>query len=168
MMLSNPIMLLFSENAMDFDPQMLQQALFWLGVIVIALILEALTTDLVSVWFAPGALVAMVLAVFGVHFVIQVVICLVISIALMILAKTVFKNFLHKRKDVVNTSVSALEGRTALVEEEINNQADAGVVKINGQLWRARMEDDTQIAPKGAHVQILHVNGTQLICKLIP
>ncbi len=161
-------MLLFlAENTTQFDPQLMGEALFWLGVIVIALIVEGLTTDMVSIWFAPGALVAMILAVFGVHVVIQIVACIVISIALMILAKTVFKRFLNKRGDKVDTSVEAHTGRMAVVEEEINNRADTGVVKINGQLWSARMEDDSQIATKGTQVQVVRVQGTRLICKTV-
>ena len=165
MMFLQPLSLMLTENASNFDPKLLGQALFWLGVIVLALIVEALTTDMVSIWFAPGALVAMVLAVFGVHVVIQIVACIVISITLMILAKTVFKKFLDKHTETVDTSVVSLEGRTAVVEEDINNQKDTGVVKINGQLWRARMEDDAQIATKGTQVQVIHVQGTKLIVK---
>lgn len=165
MMFSNLWGLMLQENADLTQPAVWGLALVWLGVIVLSLIIEASTTDLVSCWFAPGALVAMILAVFRVHIVIQIVVCLVISITLMILAKTVFKKYFHKRPEVVDTSVSALNGRSALVEEDINNQLDTGVVKINGQLWRARMEDDTQTAPKGSHVQIVSINGTTLICK---
>ena len=161
-------MLIFlAESATQLDPQMMGEALFWLGVIVMALVVEGLTTDMVSVWFAPGALVAMILAVFGVHISIQIVTCIVLSIALMILAKTVFKRFLNKRSDKVDTSVEAHTGRIATVEEEINHLADTGVVRINGQLWSARMEDETQIAAKGTHVQVVRVQGTKLICKNI-
>lgn len=165
-MLLKPMLLFLTESATEIDPQMMGEALFWLGVIVLALIIEGTTTDMVSIWFAPGALVAMILAVFGVHVVIQIVACIVVSITLMILAKTVFKRYLNKRGDKVDTSVEAHTGRIAMVEEEIDNRADKGVVKINGQLWSARMEDDSQIATKGTQVQVIRVQGTKLICRL--
>jgi len=168
MMFFEPLMLFSTENALDFQPSITGLAIFWLGVIIMALVVEALTTDLVSLWFAPGALVAMILAVFEVHVVIQIVACLVVSIALMILAKTVFKKYLHKRTDKVDTSVSALVGRVAMVDEEINNQTNRGVVKINGQLWRASMEDPQEIAPKDTKVEIIRVQGTELICRRLP
>ena len=168
MMFSIPLSLANSPTFLGLDSKTLSSALFWLGIVIFALIIEAMTTDLVSVWFAPGALVAMILAVFSVHWVVQIVVCLVISIGLMVLAKTVFKKYLHKRPEVVDTSVSSLVGRTAVVEEEINNQTETGVLKINGQLWRARMEDDAQIAPTGAHVKVLRVSGTKLICQPLP
>ena len=39
---------------------------FWIVVLVLALAAEALTADLVAVWFFPAALVSMVLAFFSV------------------------------------------------------------------------------------------------------
>lgn len=167
-MFLQPMFLFLTEKLPELAPEMMGEALFWLGVIVLALIIEGMTTDMVSLWFAPGALVAMILAVFGVHVVIQIVVCVVISVALMILAKTVFKRYLNKHGEKVDTSVEAHTGRIAMVEEEINNFADTGVVKINGQLWSARMEDESQTAAKGVQVQVVRVQGTKLICKLLP
>lgn len=164
-MFFDAVPLLLAESTSNLDFSMMGEALFWLGVIMLALFIEGATTDMVSIWFAPGALIAMILAVFGVHVVVQIVVCIVVSITLMILAKTVFKRYLDKRTEIVDTSVESHTGRTAMVEEDIDNSAETGVVKINGQLWSARMEDDSQRAEKGTKVEIVRVTGTKVICK---
>ena len=160
--------MVLAEGSINLMSNKWAQAIGWLAVIILALVVEAMTTDMVSLWFAPGALVSMILAVFGVNFVIQVVVCIVISIALMLLAKTVFKKYLHKKADSVDTSVSSLVGREVMVTEDIDNHADRGVVKINGQLWNARMLDSHTTAQKGDKLEVVSVNGTTLICQIIP
>ena len=40
--------------------------LAWFGVIVLTLIAESQTADLVAIWFAPGAFVALILSFFEV------------------------------------------------------------------------------------------------------
>ena len=58
-----------------------------------------------------------------------------------------------------------MEGKQALVEEDIDNAAAKGVVKINGQLWTARMESPYDKPVKGDWVEIVRVEGSKLICK---
>ena len=113
---------LFAAAESDgFGLASLWPALIWLGVLILALVVEGLTTDLGAICFVPGALVAMILAVFEVHGAIQIAVCIAISVTLMILVKTVFKKFLRKSGDAVDTSVDSLTGRLAMVKEEINN-----------------------------------------------
>lgn len=45
----------------------------WLIVAVLAVIAEALTVQMVAIWFAPAALVAMVSAIFGAPLMVQLV-----------------------------------------------------------------------------------------------
>lgn len=140
-------------------------ALVWLGVIVLSLVVEGYTADMGAICFAPGALVSMILAVLGVSPVIQIVVCLIISVILLVLAKTVLKKYMSRRHKAEKTNAAAMEGQTATVEEAIDNSRDAGVVKINGQLWSARMENDGDSAEVGEHVTIVRVQGSKLICR---
>lgn len=138
--------------------------LLWLGVLVLALVIEGITAEMVSIWFAPGAFVTMVLSFFVDDFVIQLVTFAALSVLLLILAKTVFKKKLTARGKISLTNADALVGQAAMVEETIDNQKEQGVVKINGQLWTARCERDEDRPEKGQHVRIVRVAGSKLIC----
>ncbi|MBE6557891.1 MAG: NfeD family protein [Ruminococcaceae bacterium] len=165
MMNFNVMLLLNAAENEGFDMGILWPALAWLGVLILSLIVEAQTADMGAICFAPGALVGMILAVLSVDPVIQIVVCLVISITLLVLAKTVLKRFVKKHHKIEKTDASAMEGKIATVIEEVDNKLDQGVVKINGQLWSARLENEGETAAVGEHVTVVHVSGSKLICQ---
>ncbi len=164
-MLQTQLLMFFSAEGSSFDTALLWPALCWLGIIILSLIVEGQTADMGAICFAPGALVAMILAVLGVDPVIQIVVCLVISVTLLVLAKTVLKKYMKRKHKVEKTNADAMEGKIATVEETIDNLRDAGVVKINGQLWSARMDNDDMTAEAGEHVIVVQVKGAKLICR---
>lgn len=165
-MLQNQVLLFLSASeGGEFNLSTLWPALIWLGIAILALIVEAETADMGAICFMPGAVVAMILAVLSVDPVIQIVVCIVISIVLLVLAKTVLKKYVKKKHKIVKTNADAMEGKIATVEETIDNSRDAGVVKINGQLWSARMENEGETAEAGEHVTVVRVQGAKLICR---
>ena len=139
--------------------------LLWFSVIILSLIIESQTADLISVWFAPSALVAMILAFFDVSFGIQLLVFAALTVIGLILAFTVIRPAMKKKDTVVKTNADALAGKNAVVEEDIDNAVPTGVVKVNGQLWTARMEDPTHTAIKGDWIIIVRVEGSKLICR---
>lgn len=139
--------------------------LAWFGVIVFTLVIESQTADLISIWFAPGAFVALILSFFGVEFWIQLAVFIGVTVVGMILSFTVFRPMMRRRSKIVPTNVDALAGRAVQVEEAVNNAIPSGVVKVNGQLWTARMEDPGQTAAKGEWVEIVRVEGSKIICR---
>lgn len=140
----------------------------WLAVTLFIIIVEALTADLVSVWFAPGALAAMIVSFFVDEFWIQAVVFVALSAVLLILSRTVLRGWLEKRHKTLKTGADALAGTQALVAEDIDNAAETGAVKVNGQLWTARMEPDTDTAKVGEHVEILRVAGSKVFVRRLP
>ena len=149
----------------DFEWNSLLFPLLWFSVIVLTLIVESQTADLVSIWFAPGAFVAMILAFCDVHIGIQFGVFVGITVIGLILTFTLIRPRMRKKTGIEKTNAEALVGKSALVEESIDNLAAQGVVKINGQLWTARMENNSLKASKGDWVEIVRVEGAKLICK---
>ena len=139
--------------------------LAWFGVIVLTLIAESQTADLVAIWFAPGAFVALILSFFEVGLWVQLAVFIGVTVLGMILSFTVLRPMMKKRNKIEATNADALAGKLALVEEDVNNDVPTGVAKINGQLWTARMEDPTETAVKGEWLVIVRVEGSKLICK---
>ena len=64
----------------------------WLGLAVLFAVLEAMTVGLTSIWFAGGALCAMVLAILGVGFPLQIAAFFVVSIVLLATTRKIFVN----------------------------------------------------------------------------
>ena len=57
----------------------------------------------------------------------------------------------------LRTGTAALVGARALVVERVD--ADAGKVKIGGELWTARAFDEDEVLEPGARVEVLKIEG---------
>lgn len=135
--------------------------LFWLAAIVILLVMEIISLGLTTIWFAGGALVAFVLAVFNVPVLIQVFVFLVVSLLLLIFTRPIAVKYFNK--DRARTNVESMIGQQAIVLSEIDNIQGTGRVTVSGQEWSARtMADDIKL-PVGAVVIIKDVKGVKLI-----
>ena len=137
----------------------------WLGVLIFALVLEAFTAGLISIWFVPPALVAMVLALCNVPTYLQLVVFFGLSILFLIFSRTIWKKY-TTLKPVEPTNADALIGKIGIVTAAIDNISAVGEVKVNGQHWSARSVDDAVIET-GSHVEIISIEGVKLICKSI-
>lgn len=138
----------------------------WLTVMILALVCEACTTALVSIWFVPPAIIATVLAIVEVDVWIQAVVFFVVSIVSIVVFHSLFKKKLaNSKKRATNTDI--LIGEKAVVTEKIDNLTSVGCVKINGQLWSARAEEDSMSIDEGDVVEIVAVKGVKLVCRKI-
>lgn len=138
----------------------------WLTVMVLALVCEACTTALVSIWFVPPAIIATVLAILEVDVWVQSVVFFVVSIVSIVVFHSIFKKKLaNSKKKATNTDI--LIGEKAVVTEKIDNLTSVGCVKINGQLWSARAEEDGMSIGEGDVVEIVAVKGVKLVCRKI-
>ena len=136
----------------------------WLAVLIVAAVVEALTTQLVAIWFAPGALVAMILAFCSVSPWIQLPVFIVLTVAFLFLGQKVFKKMFKFDKEKFN--VDAVIGERCLVPERVDNLAGAGAVKVKGLQWAARSLNEGEIFEVGDTVEVIAVEGVKLICKL--
>ena len=136
----------------------------WASVFVLSIILEAQTAEMVAIWFLPGALVALVLAMCGVDLWIQLVVFFISSAALLVLAKTWLKKKIRRLTNNEKTDTELLIGRLVKVVEDIDNLNERGAVKVNGQVWTARMDSDGVIAQEGEFVKVVSISGVKLIC----
>lgn len=136
-------------------------AIVWLGLMVAFLIVEAACPiHLVSVWFAAGSLVALIVALFGGEIWLQGVVFLVVSAGLLALFWPFVKKFINPK--VTATNADSLIGSLAHVVEDIDNIDACGKAKVNGMEWTARSLDGSAIA-KGTLVRIHRIEGVKLI-----
>ncbi len=140
------------------------EAIFWLAAMVVFLLAEAATVTLVSIWFAAGALVAIVVALLGGGVVLEVMAFLVTASLLLIFLRTMVRRFLQPR--MVRTNVDAIVGTTGFVSTPINNVAAHGQVKLGGMEWSARSTTGAHL-PEGALVQVDRVEGVKVYVSLV-
>ena len=136
----------------------------WISVIVLAVIIEMLTDQLISIWFVPGAMVATVLDFCEVDIIWQVIVFLAISILGIILGKTVLEKYFPKAANT-KTNIDAIIGEKCIVTEKIDNFAGCGQAKVNGQIWSARSVDEDEVFEAGEILVIVAIEGVKLVCK---
>ena len=134
-------------------------ALFWLVALIIFGVAEAATVGLVSIWFAAGALVALVAAGLDAAIWLQIVLFLVVSGVMLALLRPFLKRVVRPKQ--VRTNADRNIGRQALVTEEINNLAETGAVKLSGVIWTARAVDD-RIIPVGTVITVERIEGVKV------
>ena len=139
-------------------------AVYWLIALIVFLVIEAATLGLATIWFAGGALVALIAAMCGAGLGIQVASFLVVSLVLLFFTRPLAVRFLNK--DTLKTNVDRVVGMEGVVTEEISNLAGTGKVSLGGNMWTARTENEGGTIPVDAVVTVLRVEGVKLIVKV--
>jgi len=129
---------------------------FWLILIVLCLVAEALTQGVTAVWFAAGALVALLSATIGATAWFQWVNFLLVSGLLLSSTRPLVRAYLDRRTELMNAG--RLVGSTCKVTEAIDNVAGTGAVVIDGRTWAARAECTVRFEP-GDEVRIERLGG---------
>lgn len=142
----------------------MMDAMYWLVLLIVLVVIEIITLGLTTIWFAGGALAAFVLAMLDVSPVIQWAVFCVVSLVLLFGTRPWALKFFNGQKQE-KTNVDSLMGKTAVVTAEICNLEGRGEVFVNGLIWTARTEEDSEIIPKDAHVEIIAVEGVKLIVR---
>ena len=140
--------------------------ILWLVVLIISIVVEIISLGLTSIWFAGGAIVALIFAAFSLPLWLQIVVFLVVSIVLMVFTRPIAVKYFNK--DRVRTNVESMIGRQGIVISEIDNLQGIGQVTVGGQEWTARSEDDKKHLAVGAVVEVVAVNGVKLIVREDP
>ena len=135
----------------------------WLAAVAVFVVIEIATMGLTTIWFAGGALVALVLAMLQVSFYVQIGAFLVISIVLLVSTRPLAMKFFNQER--VKTNIDSIIGKKAIVLAEINNLKEEGKVSVNGMEWSARAYEDGCVIPAGAVVEVKEIRGVKLIVK---
>lgn len=138
---------------------------YWLIALAVLLIIEIITLGLTTIWFAGGALIAFVLALFNVPLLVQIAVFLVVSILLLVFTRPVVEKRLNGTR--IKTNVNSMIGKEGRVTETIDNFNQKGIVVINGLEWTARSSNDDLIIPEGSRVVINEIKGVKVFVSLL-
>ena len=133
-------------------------ALIWFALAVVFLLIEGNTVMLVSVWFAAGSLTAMLAALLGAPFWLQLILFLGISAGLLALLRPLVRKYLKPK--ITATNVDSVVGSQGYVTETVDNLAATGQVKLGAMPWTARSTDGAPIE-KGTLVRVDRVEGVK-------
>ena len=131
--------------------------IFWSVILIATVIAETITFQLVSIWFAVGALVALIMSTMGFSLLSQTIIFTVISIILLCATRPIVKKL--QVKNILPENIDLEVGKLAIVIQDISNTENSGRVKIRGVNWRARTEDN-QVFKTGETVRVEKISGT--------
>ena len=143
---------------LPFDAESMLMIL-WLVLLIIFAVSEAVSVGLTSIWFAAGALAALIAALLGGAQWIQLTLFLAVSLLCLLAVRPLAKRHLNNR--VVPTNADRVIGAEAQVTEDIDNVHGKGAVIIRGIAWSARSEDGGSI-PAGTMVRVLRIEGVKV------
>ena len=133
----------------------------WLLLTAALLVIEAMTAGLTTIWFAGGAVAALVLAFLGMPVWIQTGAFAAVSLVLLLITRPLALKYMKKGQGA--TSLDRLIGQEVLVTEQIDNLRGTGEVQVDGQYWMARSVDNDQISEKGEVAMVRSIQGVKLI-----
>lgn len=131
--------------------------IFWAVLFFLLLFIEIITVNLVSIWFAIGALVATFITFFTDNVFIQLIVFIIISIISLLLTKSIVKKV--RTREIIPTNLDRVIGKKAIVTKKIGPNS-YGEVKIFGTLWTAASNLKFDI---GDEVLVKKIDGVKLI-----
>lgn len=139
-------------------------AIAWVVVIIVGVAIEAFTLDLTFIWFAVGALAALIVLILGGGLMAQLVAFAVAAAVLLALVRPMTRRLLRPKG--ARTNADRIVGETVLVTEEIDNVHSTGAVKVFGQEWSARSLDNSVI-PVGETVRVCAISGVKAMVERV-
>lgn len=138
---------------------------WWLGAALVLAVVEILSLDLVLIMFAGGALVATALALLDLPLWVQIAGFAVASTLLLATMRPYLLRHLRSRVPLIETNAAGLVGRPAVVVADVTRRT--GRVKLAGEVWTARTEDDETLAT-GRDVRVVRITGATAVVTARP
>ena len=133
----------------------------WIGFVIFMQLCEGFTTQLVSIWFAVGALCAAVSSLITSSVLVQVIVFIVVTCGTLIATKPLVDKYKKGHKDV-KTNSDRLIGQTGVMLTDIDTLEAVGQVKVSGEVWTAKLKPPTPVK-KDDKVKILAIEGVKMI-----
>ena len=131
----------------------------WLVALLVFLFVEAQSVAMVSLWFAAGALAALIAAMCGAELWLQVLLFFGVSILLLASLRPLARKYFTPK--ITKTNVDSIIGTQGLVTASIDNIVAKGQVKLNGMEWTARSSSG-EVIPEGTLVKVDKIEGVKV------
>ncbi|OKL54786.1 hypothetical protein BSZ39_02060 [Bowdeniella nasicola] len=139
--------------------------LWWLGAVLVLVVVEMLTVDLIFLMLAGGALAGMIVHLAGFELWVQVLAFALTSVILLFAVRPGAKRWMLRHTPTTLTNAHALVGREAVVVHDVSKKG--GRVKLAGEVWTARSKDDLVIR-EDSRVYVHKIDGAIAIVDEAP
>ena len=140
--------------------------IFWLVAVIVLVVAEVLTVQLVAIWPAIGGIGAMVAASLDQPVWLQFLLFAVISLVLLVFTRPLVRRLVRQPAPAATNSTERFIGTQTVTDETVDNAAETGTVTVSGVVWTARASDGAPI-PAGTHVVIERCEGTKLFVSAV-
>ena len=135
--------------------------LIWMIAAIFFLIIEIVTTALVSIWFVPAAIITCILSIFIKSIPVQILFFVALSAAFMYIFGRVYRSKLRREKDDLQLKQQLLNRKAVAVERIDENN---GKISVGDVFWKAQSCDGS-IIESGQRVIIKEIKGTTVLVK---
>lgn len=131
----------------------------WLIIVIVLAVIEAMTINLVSVWFIASALISLFLSFFVDSFYIQFAVFVLLGLVFMLITRPILKSKFGKSN--VKTNLDRVIGMKGIVTEGIS-KLTVGEVKVDGKVWSAISDKKIEA---GTTIIVEALDGVKLVVR---
>lgn len=136
----------------------------WLAIFVVAIIIEATTTELVSIFFCFGSIVALIISFIpGASWWVQLIVFIVVSGASLLGLRPLVHKYFNKEKR--NTNVDELIGKKITILDL--NKDNLYEAKVNGLVWRVMTVDEEEQLKENDKAEVVAISGNKLVVRKV-
>ena len=137
----------------------------WLAVVILSIVVEAVTNELLTIWFAIAGLICVILSAFQIEWYITLPVFIAVSMALILGLRKISIKLLNKKCDD-KTNADAVFGKKFVLLSKISlNQP--GTIKVNDVVWNVLTENNGEVVEEGSLVKVLRLSGNKYIVEPI-
>lgn len=134
-------------------------AISWLSMMVVFLAVEAATMPLISLWFAAGAMAALVVTLLGGGTGLQWATFLLVSVISLAALRPLVRR--HLKPGITDTNIDSIIGSVGIVTAPVDNVTASGQVKLGAMVWTARSTSGEPIA-EGTRIKVDRIEGVKV------
>ncbi len=133
--------------------------MIWLILIFVFLVIESLSLNLVTIWFAFGSLCAFISTYFVDNMLIQILIFVLTTLVSLIFTKPLFDKYI--KKNIEKTNADMIIGKIGTVTKDISPNEN-GRVSILGKSWMATSDKKIK---EGSKVEVVKIEGVKVVVR---
>lgn len=136
------------------------EAILWIALIILFAVVEIITVGLTSIWFAGGALAALLCYAAGLGFVWQFLVFVLVSVVLLCFTRPWALRYL--KPHLIRTNYERAIGENVCLTEAVDNLKGTGTAVYRGQEWTARAYEEGRVFEAGMIVQVKEIRGVTM------
>ncbi|TLG72947.1 NfeD family protein [Culicoidibacter larvae] len=134
----------------------------WIAIIILAVLIDLLTSNFLFVFFAGGAIVALIAEALNLGWAVEIIAFILVSIILLVIFYPMIHKKTREQRALAQTPEQSYIGKRFILNK---NLTDTLQHKIDGIYWQIKNGESTIIAA-GTEVEITAVEGNKFIIKI--